>query len=168
MIILGVDPGTATVGWGIIDTGETHNLNRTRCLAYGCIVTDKNINSSRRLVAIASGLENLLKQYTPDLVAVEKLFFCNNQKTVMAVSQARGVILLVIEQQELPLSEYTPLQVKQALTGYGRAEKPQIQQMVKMLLRLPEIPRPDDAADALAVALTAAQTKPALQNEKYS
>ncbi len=159
MIILGIDPGTAIVGWGIIDTGASHNVEKAVCLGYGVITTDKSMSDSLRLVAIASGLEGVLKEYTPNLVGVEKLFFSNNQKTVMTVSQARGVILLVLEQQGVPLLEFTPLQVKQALTGYGRAEKSQMQQMTKLLLKLPSIPQPDDAADALAIALTAAQTK---------
>lgn len=158
MIIMGLDPGTAIVGWGVIDTGDNHDISKARCLAYDCIITDKKLSDSRRLVAIATGLRALLQQYTPDVVAVEKLFFFSNQTTVMTVSQARGVLLLVIEEQELPLIEFTPLQVKQALTGYGRAEKSQMQQMTKLLLHLPGIPKPDDAADALAIAITAGQT----------
>jgi crossover junction endodeoxyribonuclease RuvC len=159
MIVLGIDPGTAIVGWGVIDTGASHNIEKAVCLGYGVITTDKSMTDSIRLVAIATGLEEVLKQYTPDLVGVEKLFFSNNQKTVMTVSQARGVILLILEQQRISLLEFTPLQVKQALTGFGRAEKAQMQQMTKLLLKLPGIPKPDDAADALAIALTAAQTK---------
>ena len=158
MLILGLDPGTAIVGWGLIDTGIRHDVSKAICVGYGCITTDKSMSDSKRLVAIANGLEALLVQYTPDLVSVEKLFFFNNQKTVMTVSQARGVLLLVIERQGIDLCEFTPLQVKQALTGYGKAEKMQMQQMTKLLLRLPGIPKPDDAADALAIALTAAQT----------
>ncbi|MEI6477473.1 MAG: crossover junction endodeoxyribonuclease RuvC [bacterium] len=159
MIILGLDPGTAIVGWGVIDTGPRNDVSSAVCVAYDCILTDKGLSDSRRLVAIASGLEGLLKQYTPDLVSVEKLFFAKNQTTVMTVSQARGVLLLGIEQQGIPLVEFTPLQVKQALTGYGKADKSQIQNMVKLLLKLPGIPKPDDAADALAIAITAAQTQ---------
>ena len=159
MVIVGIDPGTAIVGWGVIDTGPTHHVAQAKCLAYDCITTDKSMTDSQRLAAIAVGLEKVFKQYTPDMVAVEQLFFSRNQKTVMTVSQARGVILLVIEQQGLKLREFTPLQVKQSLTGYGRAEKPQMQKMTALLLRLPGIPKPDDAADALAIALTAAQTR---------
>ena len=158
MIILGLDPGTAIVGWGVIDTGLRHDVSKATCVAYGVITTDKSLSDSRRLVAIATGVEAVLKQYTPDLVGVERLFFARNQTTAMTVSQARGVLLLIIEQQGIDLMEFTPLQVKQALTGYGRAEKAQIQQMVKLLLHLPGIPKPDDAADALAIALTAGQT----------
>ena len=158
MVILGLDPGTAILGWGVIDTGERHDVNKAKCLAYGAITTDKSQSDSRRLVAIAAGLEKLLKEYTPDLVSVEKLFFSRNVSTAMTVSQARGVILLIVEQQGLAMVDYTPMQVKQALTGYGKADKKQIQEMTKLLLKLPGIPKPDDAADALAIALTAAQS----------
>ena len=157
MIIAGIDPGTAIVGWGVVDTGPTHNLSKAVCLGYGCITTDKSMSDSKRLVAIANGMDGLLKEYKPEIVSVEKLFFAHNQTTVMTVSQARGVILLAIEQHAMELAEFTPLQVKQSLTGYGKAEKPQIQKMVALLLKLPQIPKPDDAADALAIALTAAQ-----------
>jgi crossover junction endodeoxyribonuclease RuvC len=159
MIILGLDPGTAIVGWGVIDTGPKHDISKATCLAYDCLITDKSMTDSQRLVAIANGLELLLKQYTPDLVGIEKLFFANNQKTVMTVSQARGVLLMVIERGGLPIMEFTPLQVKQSLTGYGKADKSQIQQMVKLILKLSVIPKPDDAADALAIAITAGQTR---------
>jgi len=158
VIILGFDPGTAIVGWGVIDTGDRHDVSKARCVAYGAITTDKGLSDSRRLVGIATGVEALLKQYTPELVSVEKLFFSRNVTTAMTVSQARGVILLLVEQQGLPVVEYNPMQVKQALTGYGKAEKKQIQEMTKLLLKLPGIPKPDDAADALAIALTAAST----------
>jgi crossover junction endodeoxyribonuclease RuvC len=159
MIILGFDPGTAIVGWGVIDTGPKHEVSKAVCVAYGCITTDKGMTDSQRLVAIANGTESLLKQYAPSLVSVEKLFFSNNQKTVMTVSQARGVLLMTVERHGVLLMEFTPLQVKQALTGYGQADKNQIQQMVKLLLHLTVIPKPDDAADALAIAMTAAQTQ---------
>lgn len=155
MIILGLDPGTALLGWGVIDTGEKHDINKAVCLGYSCLKTDASMTDSQRLVALGNGLQTIMKQYTPDLVAVEKLFFATNQKTVMTVSQARGVILYVVEKEGLNLAEYTPLQVKQNLTGYGKADKAQIQQMVKLMLKLREIPKPDDAADALAIALTA-------------
>jgi len=158
MIILGFDPGTAIVGWGVIDTGPRHDVSQAKCIAYGAITTDKSLSDSRRLVAIATGVETIVKQYSPELVGVERLFFARNQTTAMTVSQARGVILLILEQNGLELIEFTPLQVKQALTGYGRAEKAQIQQMVKMLLHLSDIPKPDDAADALAIAIAAGQT----------
>ena len=158
MVVLGLDPGTAIVGWGVIDTGPKHNVQSARCLAYDCFQTDKEMSDSKRLVAVANGLTALLERYHPELVSVEKLFFSHNQTTVMTVSQARGVLLLIVEQHGIPLIEFTPLQIKQALTGYGKAEKRQIQEMVRMILKLPGIPKPDDAADALAAALTAAQT----------
>ena len=158
MIILGLDPGTAIVGWGVIDTGPRHDLDKAVCVAYECLITDKSMTDSQRLVAIANGTRALLKQYTPDLVGVEKLFFAKNQTTAMTVSQARGVLLMIIEEQGLPLVEFTPMQVKLALTGYGKADKKQMQEMTRILLKLPGIPKPDDAADALAIAMSAAQT----------
>lgn len=159
MIILGLDPGTARLGWGVIDTGDRHDVSKATCIAYGCLTTDKSQTDSQRLVALANGLETLMKQYTPDVVGVELLFFFRNKTTVMPVAQARGVILLTIERMGLTLREFTPMQIKQALTGYGRADKVQIQEMVTRLLRLPGVPKPDDAADALAIALTTAQSR---------
>lgn len=158
MIVLGLDPGTASLGWGVIDTGRNNDTCKAKCLAYGCLQTDKSMTDSQRLLALGNGVEKLLKEYSPDLVSVEKLFFFSNQKTVMTVSQARGVILMIIEREGLAMTEFTPLQVKQSLTGYGRADKEQVQQMVKLLLHLEVIPKPDDAADALAIALTGAQS----------
>lgn len=159
MIVLGIDPGTALVGWGFVDTGPGNDLSKAKCLGYGCISTDKSMTASQRLLAVSNGMEQLLKEQRPDLVSIEKLFFAKNQTTAMAVSQARGVILLAIEKAGLPIVEFSPPQIKQALTGYGKAEKAQIQHMVAMLLRLPGIPKPDDAADALAIAITGAQTR---------
>ncbi len=150
MIILGIDPGLATVGYGVINDGK--------CADYGIISTPKEENTGSRLMLIASGIESLIHKYKPDAVAVEELFFNTNLKTAVAVAQARGVILYTALKCGCPLYEYTPLQIKQGLTGYGRADKKQIQQMVAMLLKLNAIPRPDDAADALAVALCHMQT----------
>jgi crossover junction endodeoxyribonuclease RuvC len=157
MRILGLDPGTALLGWGVIEYGIDGRSDKAACVGYGCIVTDKSMTDSQRLLAIANGLEAILDEHKPDLVSVERLFFSNNQKTVMTVSQARGVILYMIERMGYSMVEYTPQEVKQALTGYGKAEKQQIQQMTKLLLRLEQIPKPDDAADALAIAITAGQ-----------
>jgi crossover junction endodeoxyribonuclease RuvC len=157
MIVLGLDPGTALVGWGVIDTGKSHRVDQAVCLGYGCIVTDKSLNDSQRLLIIGNELEQLVTQYRPELVGVEKLFFSRNQKTVMSVSQARGVLLFILEKVGLPIVEFTPQQVKQGLTGYGKAEKAQMQKMTQLLLNLKEIPKPDDAADALAIAITSAQ-----------
>lgn len=150
MIILGIDPGIATVGFGIIECGK--------CTDYGIISTPKEKPLPHRLIMIGTALESLIQKYKPNAVAVEELFFNTNTKTAITVAQARGVILYTALKAGCPLYEYTPLQIKQGLTGYGRADKVQIQQMVKILLKLDKVPRPDDAADALAVALCHAQT----------
>ncbi|MFA5270435.1 MAG: crossover junction endodeoxyribonuclease RuvC [Patescibacteria group bacterium] len=159
-IILGLDPGTATTGFGVVkeDRGE---ISLVDC---GYITTPSTDSASDRLLVIGRAVEKLLKTYRPEVVAVEKLFFAKNQTTAMAVSQSRGVILASIARQQLPLLEYTPLQVKQSITGYGKADKQQVQRMVKALLKLEQVPKPDDAADALAIAICAAGEKaPVLQ-----
>lgn len=148
-IILGIDPGTALVGWAIL----RDNQGRVEALAYGHIATSPTLPLAARLAEIARDLRGVVRQYHPDEVAVEELFFFKNQTTVMAVSQARGAIILTMEELGVNIFEYTPLQVKQALTGYGRADKQQVQLMVKNILGLKEIPKPDDTADALAIAL---------------
>lgn len=150
MRIVGIDPGTARIGWGLIE-GSKQNYQMIR---YGCIETEKTKQPHHRLQEIYQEVYGLLTTEQPDQVVVEQLFFARNVTTAMAVGQARGVILLAAAQANLPVFEYTPMQVKQAVTGYGRAEKAQIQTMIKMLLKLKEIPKPDDAADALAIALT--------------
>ncbi|MFH0942729.1 MAG: crossover junction endodeoxyribonuclease RuvC [Candidatus Beckwithbacteria bacterium] len=150
MLILGVDPGTARLGWGIV-VDKNH---QQKAGDYGCLETKKTLPESKRLLTLFTGLTQLCRRLRPDAVAVEDLFFFKNHKTVIKVSQARGVVLVVAELLNLPVFSYTPLQIKQAVTGYGRAEKIQVQQMVKSILNLTAIPRPDDAADALAVALT--------------
>lgn len=152
--ILGIDPGTATTGFGVID----HTAGAVKFVEAGIISTTKEDSMPKRLAIIHEGLEQLINEFKPQAVAVELLFFAQNVTTAMTVSQARGVILMTAALHNLPVFEYTPLQVKQALTGYGRAQKPQIQQMVKTLLRLDSIPKPDDAADGLAIALTHAQS----------
>ena len=157
MIVLGLDPGTARLGWGVIDTGETHRPDQAVCLAYGCIETDKSMSDAKRLVAIANGVEQLLNTYKPAVTVVEKLFFSNNQTTAMVVSQARGVLLYLLAREGYAYLELTPQAIKQGLTGYGRADKGQMQRMVQLILKLSTLPKPDDAADALASALTAAQ-----------
>ena len=154
MRILGIDPGLATMGFGVIDT-----LNgKSTVVDYGVILTSKNETLPTRLALLEKGVKSLIEKYKPDEVALEELFFNNNVKTAIDVAQARGVILLTCVKECGRLFEYTPLQIKQALTGYGRAEKRQIQQMVTTFLGLNKIPRPDDAADGLAVALTHANT----------
>jgi len=156
MTILGIDPGTAIIGYGLI---EKDNRNqKLKSLAYGCIETSSNIPTAERLKVLAEKLSSLIKKHKPDIAAVEDIFFFKNLKTAIKVSQARGVILLTISQSGLPLYEYTPLQIKQAVACYGRAEKIQVQKMVKTLLGLNEVPKPDDAADALAVAICCAHS----------
>jgi crossover junction endodeoxyribonuclease RuvC len=162
VIILGIDPGYATVGWGVIKSEK----GRHSAVGYGVITTPKTQPMPDRLVYIGNELSKLIETHKPDAVAVEELFFHTNQKTVITVAQARGVIIYVAQGLGARLYEYTPLQIKQALTGYGRAEKQQMQIMVKTILCLKEIPKPDDAADALAVALTHAQTNTLLGNTR--
>ena len=149
MRILGLDPGTATTGFGIIETAQ----DELSCLHYGAILTAANTKDEDRLVIIHSELKSLLREYKPDAVSIEKLYFFKNQKTVIPVSQARGVLLLTVAGFNIPIFEFTPPQVKVAVTGYGRAQKKQVQEMVQRLLNLEKIPKPDDAADALALAI---------------
>lgn len=147
--VLGIDPGTATVGWAILDE-EKGNVS---AVAYGHISTSPKNTTAERLFEVVNDLEKIIKKYQPSEAAVEDLFFFKNVKTVMKVSQARGAILLTLEKNSVSIDSYTPLQVKQALTGYGRAEKKQIQIMVQKILKLKSIPKPDDTADAIAIAL---------------
>ena len=154
MIILGIDPGFADMGYGVVQL-EKGNYS---LVDYGVLTTGKQESVPVRLKIIYDGVSALLDKFKPEAVAVEQLYFFKNQKTVITVAEARGAILVALIEKCGRIYEYTPLQVKMALTGYGRAEKGQIQQMVKTLLKLKEIPRPDDAADALAVALTCAHT----------
>ena len=149
MIIIGVDPGYAIVGIGVIE----YNGNRFRPLEYGAITTPAGMPTVDRLKKIYDEMTLLIDKYNPDAVAIEELFFNSNQKTAINVAQARGVILVSVTNRSVPIFEYTPLQVKQSVTGYGRADKNQIQQMVKTLLNLNVIPKPDDAADGLALAI---------------
>jgi len=147
--ILGIDPGTAIVGWAVLE--ETDGA--VKAVSYGHITTSPKNTTAERLFEVVKDLEQIIEKYRPQEAAVEDLFFFKNVKTVMKVSQARGSILLTLERFCVNIFEYTPLQVKQALTGYGRAEKRQIQLMVKNILKLKEIPKPDDTADAIAIAL---------------
>ncbi len=150
MIVLGIDPGIAITGYGFIKLNDS---NEPEMLAYGVIDSTAVRGTSSRLIFLFDELTRLINQFKPDYCAVEKLFFQKNQKTAMAVSEARGVITLCLAQHQLPTEEYSPNVVKQAVTSYGSADKKQIQEMVKITLNLEEIPKPDDAADALAVAL---------------
>jgi len=161
MVILGIDPGYAIVGYGIIDTNKQNMV-----LDYGAITTPKEDSMPVRLKAIDDSLKYLFEKYKPDVVAIEELFYFKNQKTVIQVAQARGVIVLACQKYCGNIYEYTPLQIKQALTGNGRAEKAQIQYMVKAILGLSSIPKPDDAADALAVAICHSQTSSVLNTNK--
>ncbi len=149
MRTLGIDPGTATTGFAIVDE---HN-KKFQLVEYGCIKTSPKNPSHDRLNTISEQMQIIIEKYNPDVMAVEQLFFTTNEKTAIKVGEARGVILLSAARNGIKLAEYTPLQVKQALTGYGKADKKQIQYMVKNLLGLKEVPKPDDAADAIAIAI---------------
>lgn len=155
MIILGIDPGTAITGYGIVEQGPRHTLFH---LAHGCIRTEKHLSQSKRLVALESQLSSLVTIWKPGIAAVEQLYFFKNLKTALPVSEARGVILYTLERMGIPLREFTPLQVKMTITGYGRADKLQVQKMVQRSLSLPSLPKPDDAADALGIAIACSLT----------
>ncbi|MDO4582182.1 MAG: crossover junction endodeoxyribonuclease RuvC [Bacillota bacterium] len=149
MIIMGLDPGTAITGYGVIEAAA----GKYRALSYGCLRTDSKLAMPQRLLSLYQQLAALIQEHQPEQIAVEQLFFNKNITTAVPVGQARGVLLLCAAQQGIALAEYTPLEVKQALTGYGRADKQQIQYMISRLLNI-ETPKPDDAADALAIAIT--------------
>lgn len=152
MIILGIDPGIAATGYGFI------KKEKLELIDYGCIQTKAGLPFSLRLKKIHENLKKIIKIYQPQVVALEELFFCKNTKTALKVGEARGAVILTIIQAKLPFYEFTPLEVKQAVSSYGRADKKQIQLMVKLLLNLKKIPQPDDAADALAVAICCAHS----------
>ena len=154
MRILGIDPGIARCGWGIISS----QLSVVSCQGYGCIETSAKLPVEKRLEQIHREVSKVIKKYSVDSMSIEELFFNTNAKTAFVVGQARGVILLSASQAGIPIHIYTPLQVKVAVTGYGRAEKDQIGKMVKTILKLESVPKPDDTADALAVALTHASS----------
>ena len=149
MVILGIDPGVAIVGYGVVECVS----GNFRCLEYGCITTPAHTLLEDRLSEIYDGMTELIARHRPDCMSIEELFFNNNQKTAVDVAQARGVILLAANKAELPIYEYTPLQVKSAVVGYGRAEKQQVMYMVRQYLHMKETPKPDDAADAIAIAI---------------
>jgi crossover junction endodeoxyribonuclease RuvC len=149
MVILGIDPGYAIVGYGVIRTDRGH----FQPLEHGAIVTRAEEDFNRRLEIIYDSLTAVISHWKPDAVSIEKLYFQNNQKTAIGVAEARGVILLAAQKAKLQIYEYTPLQVKMAVTGYGQAHKPQVMEMTRRLLCLKEVPQPDDAADALAMAI---------------
>ncbi len=151
MKILGIDPGTATTGFGIVFKEN----GRLTAIDYGVVSTAKELDMSNRLLIIFQDIEELIAKHNPDVVAVEQLFFARNVTTAITVGQARGVVLLAAQKADLKLVEYTPLQVKQSVTGYGQATKRQVQSMVQKILKLNVLPKPDDAADALAIAICA-------------
>lgn len=154
MIVLGIDPGIAIVGWGVVEYVGT----RFKPIAFGSIQTPKELKTEERLAQIYEQLCNIIRTYHPESMAVEELFFNTNQTTGIRVAEARGVILLAGQMMNVPIAEYTPLQVKQSVVGYGRAEKKQVITMVTTLLGLPKPPKPDDTADALALAITHAHS----------
>lgn len=156
MKILGIDPGTAITGWGYV---QNESSNKFKNIQYGTITTPAKSSLASRLQTIYEDLEQLIDQLQPEAVAIEKLFFNTNAKTAMSVGHARGIIMLVPTLKNIPVYEYTPLQIKQGITGYGRANKKQVQAMVTTLLKLNNIPKPDDAADGLACAVTHAFNK---------
>jgi len=149
MIILGIDPGLATTGWGVIKKEQ----QAISMLGYGVVQTKPGLNRGKRFKEIYLGLAKIISKYKPEVVAVEKLFFFKNLKTALPVSEARGVVLLLVEQKKKKIVELTPLEVKMGICGYGRADKKQIQKMVQKILYLKELPKPDDASDALAAAI---------------
>lgn len=161
MVILGIDPGYAIVGYGIIQ----YEANRFRVIDYGAITTSAGTPFEHRLEIIFDGLNSLMEKYRPEALSIEKLFYNSNAKTVIDVAQARGVTVLAAHKHHMPIFEYTPLQVKQSVVGYGRAEKKQVQEMTRVILKLEKIPKPDDTADALAMAICHAHTSGSLMGK---
>lgn len=155
MKILGIDPGTATTGFGIVEKKQSKLIS----VDYGVISTPKELDMSNRLLILYEDIKEIIDHHKPDIIAVEQLFFARNVTTAITVGQARGVVLLAAQKADLKLVEFTPLQVKQSVTGYGQATKKQVQEMVKKILDLSQIPKPDDAADALAIAICSSNTR---------
>jgi crossover junction endodeoxyribonuclease RuvC len=154
LVILGIDPGYAIVGWGLVDFDQ----NSFKPLRYGAVTTEADTDFNTRLSIIYDDINSIMTAFKPEAMAIERLYFTTNQKTAIMVAEARGVILLAARKNNIPIFEYTPLQVKTAVTGYGKAKKPQVMEMTRRLLKLPEVPKPDDTADALAIALTHCQS----------
>lgn len=167
MLALGIDPGTATVGYGLVQTRSDGSL---QMVDYGVITTPAGEPMPQRLLTIHDGLTRLIAKHQPEIAAVEKLFFGKNVTTAITVAQGRGAILITLARAQLPIAEYEPSIIKQTVSGYGNAKKPQMQEMVRLLLGLDAIPKPDDAADALAIAITAIQigTYTALESDEPS
>ncbi len=162
MRILGIDPGVAIVGFGLIESDR----GRQQMLRYGAITTQAGLPLATRLLQIQQDMEQLLEVFQPDEISIEELFFSKNITTGIAVAHARGVILCAAEKKQIPIYEYTPMQIKQAVVGYGLAEKKQVMDMTRRLLKLREVPKPDDAADALAIALCHARSATSLLRRK--
>ena len=155
MRILGIDPGYAVMGYGVLD----YNGNRFKTVGYGSVETEAGLPMPERLKLLYDGLTEIIQKYEPDEVSIEELFFNRNVTTAIGVGEARGVAMLACVEGGLVVSEYTPMQIKQALVGYGKAEKAQVQMMVKTILNLPEVPKPDDTADAVAAAICHAHSR---------
>ena len=164
MLILGVDPGLAIVGWGVVEYAG----NKFNTVAYGAITTPAGIDVEMRILQIYDGLDAIIKKYKPTDMAIEELFFNTNQKTAIAVAEARGAILLCGMKNNVPMFEYTPLQVKQAVVGYGRADKKQVIAMTNMILELKKTPKLDDTSDALAIAICHAHTGGSVMKDYYN
>ena len=154
MRVLGIDPGYAIVGWGVVD----YQGNRFSPVGFGAVTTAAGVDFEKRLEQVYQGVKEVFETYRPEALSIEKLFYQHNQTTVIGVAEARGVILLAAAQAGVPIFEYTPMQVKQSVSGYGMAVKKQVQEMTRILLHLPAIPKPDDTADALAMAITFCHT----------
>ena len=163
MRIIGIDPGYAIVGYGILD----YEANKFKVVDYGAITTEASMDMFLRFQSIHRDLNALMEKYNPEFMAIEELFFNSNKTTAINVAQARGVLLLSALNHGAQIFEYTPLQVKQAIAGYGKAEKKQVQQMTKLLLNLSEIPKPDDTADALAIAICHAHSYNPMRDERW-
>ena len=164
MVILGIDPGYAIIGWGVLE----YRANKFKVIDYGAVTTSAKTPFPLRLCDIYSGICEIIKKYEPQVLSMEKLFYNNNAKTVIDVAQARGVLMLTAQLEQIPVSEYTPLQVKQAVVGYGRAEKKQVMELTRRILKLQKIPKPDDAADALAIAICHGHCATGLQGRMES
>ena len=164
MVIFGVDPGYAIVGWGAV----LYDRGRYAPMCYGAVTTDAGTPFNERLEQIYRDTVTLLQKVKPDALSIEKVYFTSNKTTAVQVCEARGVILLAAQQQGIPVFEYTPLQVKCAVTGYGKAEKPQVMEMTRRLLGLKEVPRPDDTADALAIAICHAQSGASVTKQRLA
>ena len=153
MIVLGIDPGTARCGWGVIEKEG----NKISLVDFGCIITSQELLHGDRVLEVYNQIIELIEKYKPDRSGVEELFFAKNVKTAISIAEVRGAILLALRQKKVEIIEFTPYQIKQSVSGYGGADKAQVQKMVKLLLNMKEIPKPDDAADGLACAIAAAQ-----------